>query len=105
MHIGREDDLQEGYMVTVIMRSTDGYGITNFVEYIATNVRRTLSRRIKSDQIRWVEIEPPTSGDHHRPACVVMNWDKKKQEYSSPKWKRISPDTWYYEKEPYIENH
>lgn len=109
MYVGREDDIQEGILATVIMTGIEA--VTNNVEHIATSIYHTMFQNVfythlmKQNQlvnkIRWIEKYEPgilsvyPNGDWRE---VKFEWDEKRKSYSNPSWYGSSEESWYVNK-------
>lgn len=107
MHVGREDDLKQGTIATIIMTSTTE-PMTNIIEYIATSIYHTMFRDIfytylmeknlLIDRIRWVEkydSSVVSFSSNSRCDDVTFQWDEKQQSYYNPSWYQPEEDAWY----------
>ena len=106
MHVGREDDLQEGLLATVVMTGVDA--ITNDIEHIATSIYHTMFQNVfythlmKQNQlvnkIKWVEkYEPGILSVYPRGhwVDVKLQWNEKQKSYSKPSWYGSPEESWY----------
>lgn len=105
IHVGRSDDMKEGKLLTVIIKSST-LGVTNHIEYIATQIRNNFfpdlflqyqenKKHLNEDVIRWLEVNFETLN----PDCwseVTLEWDHRSEQYQKPEWKKIDPNAWYF---------
>ncbi|MBA4550594.1 hypothetical protein H1043_02255 [Thermoactinomyces vulgaris] len=97
IHVGRSDDMKEGKLLTVIIKSST-LGVTNYIESIATQIRNNFfpklfsqyqanKKYLNEDTIRWLEVNFETLNPN-RWNEVVLEWDHRLEQYQSPTWKK-----------------
>jgi len=97
MHIGGQENLNDGLIASVIISAKKGgVGTTNYIEDIATLVKNGYIDNVVipkhgpiHDRIRWVERNyyPNENFD-----IVTLDWNSKEERYQNPKWKPLQED-------------
>lgn len=99
MHIGDQRDLDNGFIASIIISAKKkGVGTTNFIEHLATTIKKEFIDGVVRPQngsvhghIRWIER-------NHYPKenfqLVKLEWDEKEQSYHTPKWLGIDENDW-----------
>lgn len=101
IQVGNPKDLEQGYFatVTIIDSETQPHtSVTNCFEYIATNIFRLffqsgirLAYGLKPEDIRWIEIYPPSVlNENEIRKEVIMKWDEKEKCYYAPEWRNLN---------------
>lgn len=103
MHIGGQENLDQGLIATVIISAKKGgVGITNFIEEITTLIQNGYIDKVViptygpiHDRVRWIERNYYPEETFQ---TVSLKWNEGINSYEKPSWDNLSDDDWVLQK-------